>query len=516
MHLVTAVTDADLLWRYLREGDEGAFSSLVRTHERMVIATAWRLTGDADLAKDVAQQVFATMARKASLLAERKCLAGWLHIAATHLATRSRAAEAARRSRQEEAASASVARVAEDVGPLLDEALSSLGEAEREALILHYFEDRSYSEMAAALGLQEAAVRKRVSRGLKSLGEQLRKRGFHGSAIAALMGAGAMQTGLLSLTAAGAALTLPVAAGSSSFALTFATLMGNTVFKISAALVIASAIPIVWQSHANSAIRAEIADLRRSDERRVSTPIQPNFDATALRAEAAALTEAFAASRGRGEAMKISLAENQQLLDRMQQEVLVKLGKSEDLARTFAAKLERILPLINDLQRKEDHDAAFRDGLDHVSRVAMELVPSLGQLRRLEEEPEQAGRFMSTLLGEMMKLPPETSAQVERAVVAGYTDLKRDELTLSSRPRKDPEKWDAQRDAADKALTARVLAVVPKNSQGHPLYQLISDSEGILLPHEFGFLSSLPGGGPDELLRANSKEKEAEPSDKKP
>src|SRR6478735_3437764 len=62
MHLVTAVTDADLLWRYLREGDESAFSSLVRMHERMVIATAWRLTGDADLARDVAQQVFATVA----------------------------------------------------------------------------------------------------------------------------------------------------------------------------------------------------------------------------------------------------------------------------------------------------------------------------------------------------------------------------------------------------------------------------------------------------------------------
>ncbi len=244
------------------------------------------------------------------------------------------AAEAARRSRQEEAAATPVERVTADVRPLMDEALSSLGEAEREALILHYFEDRSYAEMATALGLQEAAVRKRVSRGLKSLSAQLRKRGFQGSAVAALMGAGAMQTGLVSLTAAGAAFTLPAAAGSSSFALTFATLMGNTVFKISAALVIASAIPIAWQSHANSAIRAEIADLRQTNERSLSTPVQPTFDAVALRTEAAALTEALAVSRGRVEAVNSSLAENRQLLERMQQEVLVKLGKSEDLART--------------------------------------------------------------------------------------------------------------------------------------------------------------------------------------
>src|SRR5687767_6609370 len=104
MHLTTAVTDADLLTRYLREGDECAFASLVQMHERMVIGTAWRHTGDSELARDVAQQVFATLANKAALLSGRKSLAGWLHIAATHLAARARAAETARRIRQDQTA----------------------------------------------------------------------------------------------------------------------------------------------------------------------------------------------------------------------------------------------------------------------------------------------------------------------------------------------------------------------------------------------------------------------------
>src|SRR4029450_4081502 len=126
MSVAPALTDADLLSRYLRDGDEGAFASLVRAHERMVIGTAWRYTGDSELARDVAQQVFATLAQKATLLAERKSLAGWLHIAATHFAKRTRMAEAARRTRHEQAAVQSSERDGGDAGPLLEEALSRL------------------------------------------------------------------------------------------------------------------------------------------------------------------------------------------------------------------------------------------------------------------------------------------------------------------------------------------------------------------------------------------------------
>ena len=507
MHLATAVTDADLLSRYLREGDEGAFSSLVQMHERMVIGTAWRHTGDPELARDVAQLVFATLARKAKLLAGRKCLAGWLHIAATHFAARTRAAEAARRNRQELAADHSTDRVNADAGMLLEEALSDLGGAEREALVLHYFEDRSYAEMADALGLQEAAVRKRVSRGLEHLGVLLRRRGFRGSAAAALLGASAMQTSIPVTIAAGAVLTLPAAAGSSSFALTFATLMGNTAFKISAAVVLASAIPIAWQSHANSTIRTEIAEARRAAETRATAPGETALDTISLRAEVSTLAESLAASRRNGETVKASLAESQRTLDRIQQEVLVKFGKSDDLARTFAAKLEEILPVINALENKDSLDPTTTEKLKHATKIAMELLPHLGQLRKMDEEPEQAARFASTLMKEVMKLSPETTAALESTIAEGYTDLKRSGLTLSSRPEDNIEEWSERRHAADKALTARVLAILPENAQNHPILKLVGDDVGILLPPEAAMLGRFPGvGGKDVILKANPNE----------
>jgi RNA polymerase sigma factor (sigma-70 family) len=508
MHLATTVTDADLLSRYLREGDEGAFSSLVQMHERMVIGTAWRHTGDSELARDVAQQVFATLANKAALLAGRKSLAGWLHIAATHLAARTRAAETARRNRQEQAAVHSVERVNEDAGPLLEEALSSLGGAEREALVLHYFEDRSYAEMADVLGLQEAAVRKRVSRGLEHLGALLRRRGFRGSTVAALVGASAMQAGIPGTVVAGTALALPAVTGSSSFALTFATLMGNTAFKISAAVVLASAIPIAWQSHANSTIRTEITEARRSAEAIAATPAAAAMDTTSLRAEVAELTESLAASRRKGETVKASLAESQRTLEQMQQEVLVKFGKSEDLARTFAAKIDEILPVISALEKKEfPLDAATTEKLQHATKVAMELLPHLGQLRKMDEEPEQAARFASTLMKEVMKLSPETTSALESTIAEGYTDLKRSGLTLSSRPKDNSEEWSERRHAADKALTARVVAILPESARNHPIMELIGDDAGILLPPEAAMLGQFPGiGGKDVQLKPDRSE----------
>ena len=49
---------------------------------------------------------------------------------------------------------------------------------DREVVVLHYFQDLSYAEMAAVLGANEAAVRQRVSRALERLGRALRERGL--------------------------------------------------------------------------------------------------------------------------------------------------------------------------------------------------------------------------------------------------------------------------------------------------------------------------------------------------
>ena len=158
MMQTSPTTDSDLLSRYLQAGDEGAFTALVRTHERLVIGTAARVTGDAELARDVAQQVFATLVQKAWLLADRTSLAGWLHHAARHIALRVVRGEAARQRRHEKTAGEGAATRDSDAWPVLEDALAALHESEREAVVMHYLQDRAYAEMAAALGDRKSVV----------------------------------------------------------------------------------------------------------------------------------------------------------------------------------------------------------------------------------------------------------------------------------------------------------------------------------------------------------------------
>ncbi len=64
------------------------------------------------------------------------------------------------------------------VRPVLDEALSEIGERDRDAILMRYFDDRSFPEIGLRLRLTENAARMRVERALDRLDGALRKRGI--------------------------------------------------------------------------------------------------------------------------------------------------------------------------------------------------------------------------------------------------------------------------------------------------------------------------------------------------
>ena len=49
------------------------------------------------------------------------------------------------------------------ISPAIDEALESLGEADRNALLLRFFDEKSHRKTAIALGDSEKAAKKRVA-----------------------------------------------------------------------------------------------------------------------------------------------------------------------------------------------------------------------------------------------------------------------------------------------------------------------------------------------------------------
>lgn len=158
--------------------DAEAFAGLYRRRERAMLAFLLRRTGSAELAADLASEVFA-----AALLSwrsgDRPALdeQGWLYGIARH-----KLIDSYRRGRVEDDArrrlgmqpvvlsDESVARIEGLLGetPALD-LVEQLPASQREAVTARVVEDREYGEIAEELCLSEQVVRKRVSRGLARL-----------------------------------------------------------------------------------------------------------------------------------------------------------------------------------------------------------------------------------------------------------------------------------------------------------------------------------------------------------
>src|SRR5687767_7522565 len=96
--------DIELLRRYADESSESAFTELVARHIDLVYSAALRqVGGDTHRAHDVAQIVFATLARKARSLVCHPVLAGWLYNTTQNVARRAMRGEQRRFVREAEA-----------------------------------------------------------------------------------------------------------------------------------------------------------------------------------------------------------------------------------------------------------------------------------------------------------------------------------------------------------------------------------------------------------------------------
>ncbi len=218
--VTTMIDDAALLRRYAEGRAEDAFAELVRRHVNFVYACAVRrVGGDAHLAEDVTQQVFTTVAREAAALARREVLSGWLFTTARHAAAQVVRGERRRAVREQEAhimneLTATSAHDAEwaRLRPVIDEAMDELREEDREAVLLRFFEGKSFGEIGAKLRLSENTARMRVDRALDTLHAGLARRGVRSTA-AALGVALAGQAAVAAPAGLAASVTAAVLAG---------------------------------------------------------------------------------------------------------------------------------------------------------------------------------------------------------------------------------------------------------------------------------------------------------------
>ncbi len=179
--------DLQLLQRYQTSADAHAFRELVQLHAGMVFATARRITRDASLAEDVAQETFLELARRPPAI--RESISAWLHRVAHHRACNIVRAESRRREREAESAAAIAPLEAtwDQLEPLIDDAFEDLPADIREPLVEHFLGGRTQQEVAQRLGVSQSTVSRSLEAGIALLRAALQRRGVIASATLATL-----------------------------------------------------------------------------------------------------------------------------------------------------------------------------------------------------------------------------------------------------------------------------------------------------------------------------------------
>lgn len=181
-------TDRSLIEAHL-EGDRAAFAELIRRHGDSLLAYLTRLCGNREHAEDLFQETFRRVHEKAHTLRGNR-FKGWLYTIATRVAldgfrkrTRLRAISIDQSpdckgencqaystvAMAEICPDPSDAAVREEQKEQVRRALDSLPAQQRATLVLAYYQQLSYREVAEAMGCSMGAVRQHMFRALRAL-----------------------------------------------------------------------------------------------------------------------------------------------------------------------------------------------------------------------------------------------------------------------------------------------------------------------------------------------------------
>ena len=158
-----------------QSGDINAFENLFRENERIVFKDAYLITGSREDAEDILQEVFTSVWRSRHTFdPEKGKLSTWLHRITVNECLKKKRKEKQRPlpldgiDLQPDKDSREEAMQQLDREHLI-EILDTLDARHRAVLVLRYFDDLSYQEIALAVGVPLGTVKSRINHALKLL-----------------------------------------------------------------------------------------------------------------------------------------------------------------------------------------------------------------------------------------------------------------------------------------------------------------------------------------------------------
>jgi RNA polymerase sigma factor (sigma-70 family) len=177
-----ALSDGELLERFVAERDGAAFAALLRRHGPMVLGVCRRVLRHTHDAEDACQAAFLVLARKAASIHQQESVGSWLHGVAFRVASSLKRDLARRRVHQETLVDVPHPDKADvpwrELQVVLDEELLRLPERYRAPLVLAYLEGKTRDEAARELGWSVGTLRGRLTRGRAILRDRLTRRGL--------------------------------------------------------------------------------------------------------------------------------------------------------------------------------------------------------------------------------------------------------------------------------------------------------------------------------------------------
>ncbi len=187
----SAMTDAEIMLR-VREGDDAGYDILIQKYRKPIINFMFRMVHNQAVAEELAQEVFLRVYRSRQTYRAEAKFTTWLYRIATNLGVNHARDTKHERTAQtiyldqpdaETGATPDVADLTASVeeGLVRDERMlairqhvMALPERQRNAVLMHKYQDLDYKEIGAVLKLSESATKSLLFRAYQTLRERLK------------------------------------------------------------------------------------------------------------------------------------------------------------------------------------------------------------------------------------------------------------------------------------------------------------------------------------------------------